>query len=242
MSQTHLSTQVVTGTKLALALAFLGVSAVFAAAAGATPVNACLNAPAVVEVTSGLQTFCLGQTLVFPSAGLVGNTGSQVKISIRSFNQTQLGVMVPGAIPASSLVPTNNTKTFVYSYNGTYFLPANLSIKYLGLSHNNKAAAIFLVTNPASCLDNDGGKNYYQAGTSFWYNPLSDSYGYGYGYGYGYNAASKFGSSSDVCAGTTLIEKICQAQSPSWVLYDCATEGKTCQNGACVATSTLPIN
>jgi hypothetical protein len=78
------------------------------------------------------------------------------------------------------------------------------------------------VTGNATCIDSDGGKNYYVKGT------IKSS-----------EVPGTASSWTDYC-GTVgeeegkLVEYICQGSYGQKVLYDCAVEGQSCYNGACI--------
>lgn len=131
-----------------------------------------------------------------------------------SFNiKDNSGAIVKGPISGSS----GTTKI---TSSGTYTLTAYCKTAAQTVS----AVKTFTINQPVAaqtCLDSDGGKVYGVAGTitTTWLQP-SGQFSLSY---------------SDDCAGNTLTEYYCgSANQATKTTYDCATEGKTCVNGACV--------
>ena len=77
------------------------------------------------------------------------------------------------------------------------------------------------VVEETQCTDSDGGRDYYESGVARTYDGIHDY---------------AIDSAGESCSGNSVIESYCingdlQVKQE---FYDCATEGKICQNGACV--------
>tara|TARA_Y100000034_G_scaffold61071_1_gene74175 strand:- start:785 stop:1705 length:921 start_codon:yes stop_codon:yes gene_type:complete len=133
-------------------------------------------------------------------------------------------------MPVSQLVSglDTNSYRYVYEYNpqtrkrGYWYGDSN-SRNQFDKFVNGNYYAIYMLSSAnwqySSCKDSDGGKNYYQKGTV---------------------EGVGSGSYDDYCQyNNVLIERYCNSENPNQFTeeYNCASEGKVCQNGACVNPS-----
>ena len=236
MPYTSTATKVVTSTKLAIATAFLGLSAVAAAATGT--VGSDCNLPPDL-VVNGFPVapveVCIGQKIVHKTGlnnaesiyTVSGATPARLLLKSSSFTPNDL------SLPLNVKVVVSNSS--VSSVN-------TFAFKYLGYVNNSTVKVKLNFSGYNVCMDTDPNNLPEIFGTTtlgFVSNGLpSSTNGVTFGGGSG-------GSTTlpDSCSGTGMLNQFScvgaiQAASST---FDCASIGKSCVNGMCVLNNSSVV-
>lgn len=230
-TSTQVSTSTLTNTKLAVATAFLGAAAVFAAVAGA-PADQCI-VPSETAFDGEIYV-CEKTAITLGANGAHFTVGKYTPKAIRLYFDNPDAFLFADTLGEESVAAPS---VFVVKQNGFFSVKAqdeekSVLIKYLG---QHKQYGVLMVktfdedapsTLPALCDDSDGGYKIYEKGTVEGVPPETTS--------------PTMKMVEDHCdqgkTGTVLYEGLC-LDSGEWY-FATTTCQFGCFDGACVASST----